>query len=155
MAATLPDGSKDFYGLSFASRSGDYRLDLLVAGNSTDSDGDGLPDWWEKLFGHDPNIADAGGDLDNDGWSNLEEFHRGSNPAVSNRKPQLATTEITIPETGEAGVYLHIPFCKSRCSYCDFATDVYRTNDAVERYVAALCNEVRNACVSWRNGARV
>lgn len=41
-----------------------------------------------------------------------------------------------------AGVYLHIPFCKSRCSYCDFATDVYRSNDAVERYVDALCGEI-------------
>src|SRR5215207_1126210 len=41
-----------------------------------------------------------------------------------------------------AGVYLHIPFCKSRCSYCDFATDVYRTSDAVERYVSALCGEI-------------
>ena len=41
-----------------------------------------------------------------------------------------------------AGVYLHIPFCKSRCSYCDFATDIYRSNSAVERYVDALCNEI-------------
>jgi oxygen-independent coproporphyrinogen-3 oxidase len=41
-----------------------------------------------------------------------------------------------------AGVYLHIPFCKSRCSYCDFATDVYRNGDAVERYVNALCKEI-------------
>jgi oxygen-independent coproporphyrinogen-3 oxidase len=41
-----------------------------------------------------------------------------------------------------AGVYIHIPFCKSRCSYCDFATDVYRTGDAVERYVEALCGEI-------------
>ncbi|MBX3288994.1 MAG: radical SAM family heme chaperone HemW [Acidobacteria bacterium] len=41
-----------------------------------------------------------------------------------------------------AGVYLHIPFCKSRCSYCDFATDVWRSGDAVERYVSALCAEV-------------
>jgi oxygen-independent coproporphyrinogen-3 oxidase len=41
-----------------------------------------------------------------------------------------------------AGVYLHIPFCKSRCSYCDFATDVYRDNGAVERYVDALCTEI-------------
>ncbi len=40
------------------------------------------------------------------------------------------------------GVYLHIPFCKSRCSYCDFATDVYRDYGAVERYVAALCTEI-------------
>lgn len=43
-----------------------------------------------------------------------------------------------------AGVYLHLPFCKSRCSYCDFATDVYRNNDSVERYVSALCNEILN-----------
>ncbi len=42
----------------------------------------------------------------------------------------------------KAGIYIHIPFCKSRCSYCDFATDVYRGNDAVERYVAALCAEI-------------
>src|SRR6478672_10039608 len=42
-----------------------------------------------------------------------------------------------------AGVYLHIPFCKSRCSYCDFATDVYRNSEAVERYVSALSGEVR------------
>lgn len=41
-----------------------------------------------------------------------------------------------------AGVYLHIPFCKSRCCYCDFATDVYRDSGAVERYVTALANEI-------------
>jgi oxygen-independent coproporphyrinogen-3 oxidase len=44
-----------------------------------------------------------------------------------------------------AGVYLHIPFCKSRCSYCDFATDVYRNADVVERYVEALCREIETA----------
>lgn len=41
-----------------------------------------------------------------------------------------------------AGVYLHIPFCKSRCSYCDFATDVYRDSGAVERYVSSICREM-------------
>ena len=41
-----------------------------------------------------------------------------------------------------AGVYLHIPFCKSRCSYCDFATDVYRNAETVERYVTALVKEI-------------
>ncbi len=41
-----------------------------------------------------------------------------------------------------AGVYLHIPFCKSRCSYCDFATDVYRDSGAVDRYVDALIREI-------------
>lgn len=41
-----------------------------------------------------------------------------------------------------AGIYLHIPFCRSRCSYCDFATDVYRSGKAVQRYVDALCKEI-------------
>ena len=43
-----------------------------------------------------------------------------------------------------AGIYLHIPFCRSRCSYCDFATDVFRSEAAVERYVSALCREIEN-----------
>ena len=42
----------------------------------------------------------------------------------------------------KAGVYLHIPFCKSRCSYCDFATDVFKNTETVERYVDALCKEI-------------
>jgi putative oxygen-independent coproporphyrinogen III oxidase len=42
----------------------------------------------------------------------------------------------------KAGVYLHIPFCKSRCSYCDFATDVFKNEETVERYVKALCREI-------------
>ena len=41
-----------------------------------------------------------------------------------------------------AGIYIHIPFCRSRCSYCDFATDVYRDNEVVERYVSAVCKEI-------------
>jgi len=40
------------------------------------------------------------------------------------------------------GVYLHIPFCKSRCSYCDFATDVYKRGEIVDRYVDALTSEI-------------
>ena len=50
-----------------------------------------------------------------------------------------------------AGVYIHIPFCKSRCSYCDFATDVYRSSDAVERYVGALYSEIQRSGVRDQN----
>lgn len=54
-----------------------------------------------------------------------------------------------------AGVYLHIPFCKSRCSYCDFATDVYRDTGVVERYVDALCREIsEGGNLSGSEGAR-
>ncbi len=41
-----------------------------------------------------------------------------------------------------SGIYIHIPFCRSRCSYCDFATDVWRNEKTVERYVRALCLEI-------------
>lgn len=40
-----------------------------------------------------------------------------------------------------AGVYLHIPFCRSHCSYCDFATAMYESATA-NRYVRALVDEV-------------
>ncbi len=40
-----------------------------------------------------------------------------------------------------AGIYLHIPFCKVRCAYCDFFST---TREAWRgRYVKALCKELR------------
>ena len=44
-----------------------------------------------------------------------------------------------------AGIYIHIPFCRSRCSYCDFATGLYESALA-ERYVASVVSEI----TSWR-----
>lgn len=43
-----------------------------------------------------------------------------------------------------AGIYLHIPFCASRCQYCNFATGGYET-DLAKRYVAALLREIDGA----------
>jgi len=40
-----------------------------------------------------------------------------------------------------AGLYIHIPFCRSRCSYCDFATGIYE-RPLAERYVKALVKEI-------------
>jgi putative oxygen-independent coproporphyrinogen III oxidase len=41
----------------------------------------------------------------------------------------------------EAGLYVHIPFCSSRCSYCDFATGLYR-RELADRYVRAVIREI-------------
>lgn len=41
-----------------------------------------------------------------------------------------------------AGLYVHIPFCSSRCSYCDFATGLYK-QELAERYVRALVADIR------------
>jgi oxygen-independent coproporphyrinogen-3 oxidase len=40
-----------------------------------------------------------------------------------------------------AGIYIHIPFCRSRCSYCDFATGIYEGTLAAG-YVEALGKEI-------------
>ena len=40
-----------------------------------------------------------------------------------------------------AGVYIHVPFCRARCSYCDFATGTYE-GALAGRYVGALVAEV-------------
>ena len=40
-----------------------------------------------------------------------------------------------------AGVYIHIPFCRSRCSYCDFATGAFDAPLA-GRYVRVVTDEI-------------
>jgi hypothetical protein len=48
---------------------------------SQDTDGDGMPDAWETAYGFDPfNPQDAALDSDNDGLTNLQEFHAGTYP---------------------------------------------------------------------------
>lgn len=42
------------------------------------------------------------------------------------------------------GIYIHIPFCRSRCSYCDFATGLYEQGLAT-RYVNAVAREIECA----------
>jgi hypothetical protein len=49
-----------------------------------DSDGDGLPDWWELQFGTLVFVPDADADPDGDGLTNGEEFQAGTNPNDAN-----------------------------------------------------------------------
>jgi oxygen-independent coproporphyrinogen III oxidase len=46
--------------------------------------------------------------------------------------------------TDPAGIYLHIPFCATRCHYCNFATGGYES-DLARRYIAALSKEIEDA----------
>ena len=41
-----------------------------------------------------------------------------------------------------AGIYVHIPYCRSRCLYCDFYSEGSRRADW-PRYVDALLAELR------------
>lgn len=42
----------------------------------------------------------------------------------------------------DIGLYLHIPFCLSKCSYCDFFSIITRNEGLKRRYITALIKEM-------------
>ena len=40
-----------------------------------------------------------------------------------------------------AGIYIHIPFCKTRCIYCDFYSTT--RSELKQQYIRALCTELK------------
>lgn len=54
--------------------------DAVVITVTDDTDGDGLPDWWETLHFGGPTAAVAEEDSDGDGLSNLAEYIAGTDP---------------------------------------------------------------------------
>jgi oxygen-independent coproporphyrinogen-3 oxidase len=53
-------------------------------------------------------------------------------------------------------LYVHIPFCRSRCAYCDFASEPvgpHARAGRVEEYVGALLRELDERAAAWRPGA--
>jgi oxygen-independent coproporphyrinogen III oxidase len=42
------------------------------------------------------------------------------------------------------GLYISVPFCRTKCSYCNFASDVF-SKSAYENYVARLVEDIANA----------
>lgn len=42
------------------------------------------------------------------------------------------------------GIYISVPFCRTKCSYCNFASDVF-SRAIFERYVDRVCSDIYNA----------
>src|SRR5262245_30429917 len=57
------------------------------------------------------------------------------------------------PMNAIAGIYIHIPFCATRCHYCNFATGGYES-ELARRYTAAMREEIERADVSNKAGMR-
>lgn len=99
VSATVDGLSAVFVGPSGSSfeagqviRAATYRLDLEIPRVPIDSDGDGIPDWWEDEFGFDKqNVTDASADADGDGLTNLDEYLYGLDPRFDSRAPTLAS----------------------------------------------------------------
>ena len=52
------------------------------------------------------------------------------------------TNSIKKDKIKKKGIYIHIPFCKQKCGYCDFHSFA-KIENLQEEYVKALCNEIR------------
>jgi len=49
-----------------------------------------------------------------------------------------------IMATVPLGVYISVPFCRTKCSYCNFASDVF-SRAVFECYVDRVCSDIANA----------
>lgn len=45
------------------------------------------------------------------------------------------------------GLYISVPFCRSKCSYCNFASDVF-SRSIFHRYLDRVCSDIENATVT-------
>ncbi len=63
--------------LTFTTDTGGYN-----GGYADDSDGDGMPDWWEIKYGLLPGVDDASGNPDGDALTNVEEYNAGADPTA-------------------------------------------------------------------------
>ena len=43
------------------------------------------------------------------------------------------------------GIYVHVPFCRSRCAYCDFCSQTDRSDKLIDGYLDAVCQHIKEA----------
>ncbi|MBI4324666.1 MAG: hypothetical protein HY674_05325, partial [Chloroflexi bacterium] len=56
---------------------------LFIPAGSGDTDGDGLIDFWERVYADNLTVLTGNGDNDSDGLKNTDEFQRDSNPLAA------------------------------------------------------------------------
>ena len=111
---------------------------LLGLRQARQDQGPGLPDLLVLGFGQ-------GLDPEHVRWSRLGKLSTsgaGAGPVPGGRAPGG-------PGGGRFGIYVHCPYCRTKCPYCDFNVAIHR-EDRIAPFVAALRAEIaRYAALPW------
>ena len=43
------------------------------------------------------------------------------------------------------GIYVHVPFCRSKCQYCDFYSLCTKEDKIIDGYLDAVCDHIKEA----------
>ena len=43
------------------------------------------------------------------------------------------------------GIYIHVPFCRSKCQYCDFYSIATKDEKTYDAYIDAVCAHIKEA----------
>jgi LPXTG-motif cell wall-anchored protein len=87
----------------YVGKQNDGELIIQIISNSTDTDKDGMPDWWELLFDRlDYTKNDAESDFDRDGFSNLDEY-LGDDREPNNDDYTDPTDKNSVPQHKDEG----------------------------------------------------
>lgn len=49
--------------------------------------------------------------------------------------------------TDKIGIYIHVPFCRSKCYYCDFCSRTRADESTLELYTKRLCDDIKTAAL--------
>src|ERR1700730_14379824 len=55
---------------------------------------------------------------------------------------------------GPVGIYISVPFCKAKCTFCNFASGVFGA-ERMQQYVDCLCEEIRRSQAATQNIAAI
>jgi hypothetical protein len=81
----------------------------VISHPGIDTDNDGMSDDWENFYGLDSeDPLDAPLDLDNDSFTNLQEYGASTDPTQNNSAPPASTGGITILSSTDSGMVLEL-----------------------------------------------